>query len=338
MENKTTKKTSWWKWLLMLSLSIVLLYFAFRGVKWSDFIDGLRSCNFWWIAASMAASILAFWFRGLRWRLLMLPLNSKITRREAYDGVTVGYLINFALPRAGEFARCGVIASTKKTSFEKALGSVVLERTFDLLSYIIILTITIFGSWEVFGKFITNEFLIPLKDRIPFNLSWILAILSIIFAAFIYIFIHYKKQLSGNKVFAKFYNILSGLKDGLISGFKMKGIWKFLLLTFCVWACYWIMSMTTILAFPSISHLNGFDALFLMIIGGLGWIVPVQGGIGAYHFVISLAASSIYGIAQTDGVIFATISHESQAITMILCGAISLAIISLSKKRKKSEK
>ena len=93
------------QWSLMLLLAFVLLYFAFRGVKWADFMEGVRSCDFRWIAVSMAASILAFVIRGLRWRLVMLPLNPSITRREAYDGVTVAYLTNFALPRAGELAR-----------------------------------------------------------------------------------------------------------------------------------------------------------------------------------------------------------------------------------------
>ena len=105
------------QWVVMLLLAAVLLYFAFRGVKWADFMDGIRSCDFRWILVSMAASILAFVVRGLRWRQVMLPLNPSITVREAYDGVTVAYLTNFALPRAGELARCGVISATGKASF-----------------------------------------------------------------------------------------------------------------------------------------------------------------------------------------------------------------------------
>ena len=70
-----------------------------------------------------------------------------------------------------------------------------------------------------------------------------------------------------------------------------------------------------------------------MIVGGLGWAVPVQGGLGAYHFIVSLALASVYGIAQTTGVVFATISHEAQALAMIVCGVASLVSISLSSKK-----
>ena len=86
------------------------------------------------------------------------------------------------------------------------------------------------------------------------------------------------------------------------------------------------------LSFPSFFELGPADALFLMVIGSFGWIVPVQGGIGAYHLIVTLALTSVYSISQTSGMIFATISHESQAIVMLLLGAISL--LNVAGKRK----
>ena len=92
------------------------------------------------------------------------------------------------------------------------------------------------------------------------------------------------------------------------------------------------MSYSTILAFDNLqTGLGADDALFLMVVGSFGWVIPVQGGIGAYHLIISLALLSVYGVSQTTGVIFATISHGSQSITMLLFGAISLLKITLKK-------
>lgn len=326
------KKNSWWKWLLMLALSGVLLFFAFRGVKWSDFVEGLRSCNYWWILASMVGSIFAFVFRGLRWRLIMLPLNPSIKRREAYDGVTVAYLTNFALPRAGEFARCGVIAATGKASFESVLGTVVLERSWDMVCYLLILISVVLVRWKKFGAFMTDEIWNPLVERLPFNAFWLVGGIIVLIVALCIALYKKRNYLKRYKFFEKFFKICRGLVGGLASGFKMKNWWGFFFFTVMVWVCYWFMSISTIYAFPQVQGLNGVDALFLMVVGGLGWIVPVQGGIGAYHFILSLAIASIYGIPQTSGVIFATISHESQAFTMLLCGAISLISISASKK------
>lgn len=324
------------QWSLMMMLAFVLLYFAFRGVKWADFMEGVRSCDFRWIAVSMTASILAFVIRGLRWRLVMLPLNPSITRREAYDGVTVAYLTNFALPRAGELARCGVISASGKASFESVLGTVVLERSWDMVTYLIILFIVLLAGESSFSQFVSDEVWGPAVDSMPFDILWIIGgAAAVCVAACILMFCH-RKRLSRYKLFAKLFSLAKGLIGGLTAGLRMKGKWRFLLYTLLLWLCYWIMSYSTILAIPQVAGLNWADALFLMVVGSLGWIVPVQGGIGAYHFILSLAMASIYSIPQTSGVIFATISHESQALTMLLCGALSLGSIYI--KKRKTEK
>lgn len=331
MDNIKSKIKKGIKWVLLLALAFVLLYFAFRGVKWSDFAAGLKSCNFYWISLSMLLSFVAFWVRGMRWRLVMLPLNDKITVTEAYHGVTIAYFTNFALPRAGEFARCGVIAATGKASFQSVLGTVVLERSWDMLTYLIILLSVMFTGESAFGKFITEDILAPASDAFSFNILWLLAAIVVVGSVALYVLYRYRERLKRNPFFNKCFNIMKGLADGLISGFKMKHKGPFFLYTLLLWICYWGMSYTTILAFPQVEGLNGLDALFLMVVGSLGWIVPVQGGIGAYHFILSLAMMSIYNIPQTSGVVFATISHESQAFTMLVCGAVSTAILYVSK-------
>lgn len=326
------------QWTLMLAVAAVLLYFAFRGVKWEDFMAGVRSCNFYWILVSMLASIMAFVIRGLRWRLVMLPLNPTITRREAYDGVTVAYLTNFALPRAGELARCGVISATGKASFESVLGTVVLERSWDMLTYLIVLFLVLIIGESSFRQFVADEVWAPAVHSMSFNILWLIgAVAAVALAACILMF-RYRARLRRYRFFDKLFTVCRGLIDGLLSGLKMKGKWKFLLYTLLLWLCYWSMSYTTILAFPQVQGLNWADAMFLMVVGSLGWIVPVQGGIGAYHFILSLAMASIYGIPKTSGVIFATISHESQALTMLVCGAVSLAAIYVSRRRKEKSK
>ena len=125
-------------------VAVVLMYFSFRGVEWSDFIAGLKSCRWGYVVLSMFAGIAAFWLRGLRWRELLLPIDGSITRLTTFNAVNIGYLANFVFPRIGEFVRCGIITNnsasesadapvgeirrTKKASYDKVLGTVVLER------------------------------------------------------------------------------------------------------------------------------------------------------------------------------------------------------------------
>ena len=205
-----------------------------------------------------------------------------------------------------------------------------------MVSYLIILFIVLLAGESSFGQFVSNEVWRPAVDSMSYDLLWIIGIAAALcVTACILIFV-YRRKLSRYRIFAKIFSLAKGLLNGLAAGLRMKGKWRFLLYTLLLWLCYWIMSYSTILAIPQVAGLNWADALFLMVVGSLGWIVPVQGGIGAYHFILSLAMASIYSIPQTSGVIFATISHESQALTMLLCGALSLGSIYL--KKRKTEK
>ena len=69
------------------------------------------------------------------------------------------------------------------------------------------------------------------------------------------------------------------------------------------------------------------DGLFLLVIGGLGMSAPVQGGIGAYHWIVSRGLSTVYGITVEQGLVFATISHESQSLLAITLGTVSFFLI-----------
>ncbi len=319
------------KYILLLGLAGLLLWFSFKGVKWDDFVTGLKEADFRWIGLSMAISVVAFLIRALRWRLIMIPLGKKITRRDSWDGINIGYLTNFAVPRAGELARCGVITRKTGLPFESVAGTVVLERSIDMLSLGVVFVSVLIFFWDSFGGFINKEIIATMESRLSTGLLIIAA--SAFAASLIFLYIIYKYRQS-HPILRKITNIAKGVLKGLLSGFRMPQKWLFLTYTVLLWVCYWLMSYTSIMAFPSISDgLGASDALFLMMVGSFGWVIPVQGGIGAYHLIISLALASVYGISQTTGVIFATISHESQALTMLLCGVISLISFTLSKRK-----
>lgn len=319
------------KYILLLGLAALLLWFSFKGVKWEDFVNGLKEADFRWIGLSMIIGIIAFLIRALRWRLIMIPLGKKIKRRDAWDGINIGYLTNFAIPRAGELARCGVITRKTGLPFETVAGTVVLERSFDLFSLGIVFLGVLFFFWDSFGSFISTEILASMESRFSTGLIIIIASAFVAFLIFLYIIYKYRQS---HPVLRKIADIVKGVLKGLVSGFKMPQKWLFLIYTILLWTCYWLMSYTSILAFSSMNEgLGASDALFLMMVGSFGWVIPVQGGIGAYHLIISLALASVYGISQTTGVIFATISHESQALTMLVCGLISLISFSISKRK-----
>ena len=107
----------------------------------------------------------------------------------------------------------------------------------------------------------------------------------------------------------KIWGLSVGLGQGLTSCLRMERKWMFLIYTALIWASYWLMAVSIMRAVPELDSLNLVDALFLSLAGSLGWVVPVPGGIGAFHFVVSLALSSIYALPMAQGIVFATLSH-----------------------------
>ena len=327
------------KYAVSASLAFVLLYFSFRDVEWADFMEGLKSCRWEFILLSMAAGSFAFWLRAVRWRKLLLPIDGSITRMTAFNGINIGNISNFVFPRIGEFIRCGVITRRsepvspddpehKKASYDKVLGTVVLERSWELLVMLLLLAVVVVGGFNRFGGFFVEQIWTPMAQRLDFSIWWIVAVLALAGVAGCYALWRYRDT---NPVFSKVWGIFRGILQGFASCMKMDRKWMFFAYTAFIWMTYWLMAASTVWAAPFLSELDLIDALFLSLVGGLGFAVPVPGGIGAFHFIISLALSAIYGIPTELGIIYATLSHTSQAITQIFFGAGSYAYEALKK-------
>ena len=327
------------KYAVSASLAFVLLYFSFRDVEWADFMEGLKSCRWEFILLSMAAGSFAFWLRAVRWRKLLLPIDSSITRMTAFNGINIGNISNFVFPRIGEFIRCGVITRRsepvspddpehKKASYDKVLGTVVLERSWELLVMLLLLAVVVVGGFNRFGGFFVEQIWTPLASRLSFSLWWIVALLALAGLAGLWALWRYRDS---NAFCSKVWGIFRGLGQGFSSCLRMDRKWLFFAYTALIWVMYWLMAASVMWAAPFLDGLDLIDALFLSLVGGLGFAVPVPGGIGAFHFIISLALSAIYGIPMEMGIIYATLSHTSQAITQIVFGAVSYGYEALRK-------
>lgn len=316
-----------------MALAALLLWASFREVDWKDFIYGLKGCRWGFVILSMSAGAFAFLLRALRWRRLLLPIDDTISRTTAFNGINIGNISNFVFPRIGEFIRCGVITkhsvpinmsnpSVKKASYDKVLGTVVLERSWELFVMLLLLAVVLIGGFDRFGTFFFEQIWTPMSASMNFSIWWIVAVLTCVAGLSVYSVWRFRNT---NAFCAKVVSIIRGILQGFASCWKMDKKWLFFAYTALIWMTYWFMASCTMWAAPFLEGLDMIDALFLSLVGGLGFAIPVPGGIGAFHFIIGLALSVIYGLPMEMGIIYATLSHTSQSITQILFGLGSYA-------------
>lgn len=350
------------KYIISALAAVILLYFSFRGVKWEDFYAGLRFCRWEWIIAAMIAGGISFWVRALRWKKLLSPIDPTITRKVSFNAINISYIANLVLPRIGEFVRCGFITRHSQmvrvnadvpgrsshvqehrlASYDKVLGTVVLERSWDVLTMLILVAVMTVSMWGRYGNFFIDKIFKPFSDRLGAGFWIVLLGLAAAFAGALWMLWHFRNR---NVVLKKVAGFAKGLWEGIISCMKMKQGWQFIVQTVAVWTLYWFMSYAVLnavrgmdtsalapdlaTAVSGLAGLGALDALFLMLAGSLSSLVPVPGGFGAFHYIVATALATVYGVPFEIGIIFATLSHESQTVMQIICGSCSYVSESL---------
>lgn len=313
--------------------ALVLLYFAFKGVNLKELANSFTNVNYVWVILAIIVGFFSHLVRALRWKLLFEPLGYNPSLANVFGAVVTGYLANLAFPRLGEVTRCGTLRKTDNIPFEKAVGTVFVERAFDVLATLTLILIVFFARVNFFGKFIYTNALVPLWHKIS-DVELLVPIVLIVSILIITIFIVLiRRNVFGNKFRSKASSFFWGLIDGLKSVFTMKRRKAFFAYTFLLWFLYWLMTWLMVFSIEATSSLSPLDGLFVMVAGSLGMVAPVQGGFGAFH-IITASALSIYGISRADGLTYAIISHESQTLLFIVLGVGALVYFMLRKRKK----
>ena len=315
------------KFVLSLALAGVLLWLALRSVDWKEFWEGLKLTRWVWLVPFFAASIGALVFRAFRWRLLLRSTGLKTTWLEAWDANNVGNLANLGIPGAGEVLRCGYVSS--KSTFGSVFGTVLMERLWDIVAIFLMLGLSLVLDRDKFGPFFAEQVWEPLTSRFQFSLWWVLAIVIVLVVLFFWAVFHFRGK---SRFFGKIADALSSVGHGFASFGHMQHKGPFLLFTMGIWTMYLLMAFSVMKSMPDLALLDMKDALFFTVVGNCASVIPVPGGIGAYHYLMALAVSGIYGKTWEAGILYATLQHELHAVLVLVLGVISYLRISVARR------
>jgi uncharacterized protein (TIRG00374 family) len=321
------------KILLLLAIATGLLFFAFKGINVSEVFGKMKQANLFWLFLSFALSFIALISRAYRWNLLIEPLGYSPKLKNTTYAVSIGYFANLAFPRLGEVTRCGTLGRAESIPFSSLLGTVIVERIVDVITLFICL---ILAAIIEFRK--VSEFLSPRIQNVKrFLISPIGIIVMVVVIIFIVLGIYYfkkKQQLKGKE--SPIVHFFNELIKGIKSIANLNRPWQFIFQSFFIWGLYFLSAYVCFFALPATSHLGLKAALVILTLGAVGMTIPLPGGTGSYHILVSQGLM-LYGLSKEDGLSFATLLHGLQLLMIVLVGSISLFLLFLENKKARNK-
>lgn len=306
---------------------------VFRQKDFSELTEGFQNVNYWWIIAAKLVGSIAHFTRAQRWRLLINPLGYSTGISSTFFAMMTGYLTNIVTPKMGEFVRCFSLKKTDNVPIPSSLGTVIIERSIDMLTVVLIFGIVFLFNFQLIDSFVSENIVAPMINNIQehSNQENILILVSSILVIGIvasFIIYRYKKgKPLGILTYpiSLFQKILKGLLDIL----RMEQRGRFLLYSSIMWLFYLLAFYTNFHAFEATSQFGLASALLVFSFSAIGWAVPVQASIGAYHWIVTQGLI-LLGLSFAEGLVFATVVHAAGIIYNLVIGTLSFIFVLLT--------
>lgn len=317
------------KVVLPLGLGIAIIYYLISKIDPSQLWEILKDANWGILLFSLLFGLLGNTIRGYRWALFITPLGYSPKISNLNYAIYGGYAVNFALPRAGEIWRCGVIAKEDNIPFSKLFGTMILDRIFDTITVAIISLVAFLFNMQFFlTQLEQNQTTFNTISGIFKSPLLYLAIGAAIITTYI-VFRFFKE----NVIVRKIKGFLSSIASDLKAIWKMNTKGRVFLYTIGIWGSYFCYFYITFFAFDFTAYLGITAGLIAFALSSISMGVPSNGGLGPWQIAV-IASLSLYGVDKLHATAFATGVFAVQSIWVIICGLFGIAMLALKKQKK----
>ena len=320
------------KYIFFLAIGVLLFWWLYKDEPFEEYKQAFSNLKYFWIAVSIFFGIMAQVSRAIRWNMLIKPMGYKPSFFNSFLAVYIMYFVNLLVPRAGEIFRCTVMNRYEKIPFTKLVGTVVIERMADFIFLILIAIVIILSQLGVFIDFFHTH--PEMQDKLTSIFSWrniiiVILVIGLIYLGFVFSRRYFRKKREedttlGSKLRSLKYNLIEGIK----SVGKLENKWLFAGHTAFIFLMWLFMLYFVFLAYEPTSHLSIQTGMITFLMGGLAMLAPVQGGIGAWHFMV-IETLVIYGIPHAEGKVFALIAHATTNLIYLIFGGIAMILMPL---------
>ncbi len=315
------------QYVIFLGGGLLLVWWQLHGMTTAEQIDfkyAISHANYLLVLPVILMNLASHFVRSMRWKLLMEPLGYNPGLTNVFGVTMIGYLANSAVPRLGEILKCTMLSRYEHLKTDKLIGTIIIERTFDLICYFILVVITVLIQINVIGNYVKEKLATyAASSAIP-----IWAELLIVVVGFLFIWFIFKKIFSlypQNKLLLKIKSFVSGIGNGIATIKNLKQRRSFILYTLFIWTMYLLQIYLGFKAMESTELLGIKAACAVLSLSTLAMIIT-PGGIGMFPFFI-MEILGIYDIASTQGKAYGWLIWGVSTGLIIVVGLFFLVLL-----------
>jgi uncharacterized protein (TIRG00374 family) len=311
-----------WQFWIGVLISVVLLYFALRGLRLGEVWDVVKEAHLIWVLPGVAVYFIGVWARAWRWHYLLRPIK-KISTTKMFPIVTIGYMGNNIYPaRAGELLRALVLKRHAGVPVSASLATIVVERIFDgvVMLAFVFLNLPELARLNQDSGFIGNIQQLALWGAAAFSAALMIFLLA---AMFPLITERIANTLIERVVPARFREALGGFVTRFLTGLiALRSPWNILMI-FITSSVIWLLETGK---YWFIMHAFTFEVSFfaLMLMNGivnLATTIPsAPGYIGTFDLT-GIALLTAYGVPKEIATGYTLLLHVALWLPITLLGA-----------------
>lgn len=328
------------KILVPLVVTVGLCWLLFARQNFGEMVRIVRTdCNYWWIVLALGLSVLSHVFRAMRWRLQLRAIDVDAPLFTVVLSIFGTYAVNLVAPRLGELWRTGYISQRENAPFDSVFGSMVADRFADTLTVALLTFVTFIFAGGPLVDFLRENGAHTTVERIRAIVTspWTISLTALAVLAVVWVMVRYRS----NPAVAKVRGFFKGIWRGFAAIATMKGRGRWLLLTGCIWGCYFLQMYVAFFAFPATAQvvaLHGIGAVAVcFILSSIAMVIPSNGGIGPWQiaviFALGVYSSGIPALTRDYAGSFANLVLGSQTLLLIALGIFTFVCIAIQKKK-----
>ena len=320
------------QFILFLGIGLWIFWLLYKDFDFSRLKKVLEDANYYWVLLSIVVTLLSYMSRTRRWVLMIEPLGIKPSYRFTFIAIMTGYLMNMAIPRMGEVARCGVMHRSYGVSFTSLVGTLITERFIDLIMLLLLTTFLVLGQFGKINLFMENNPVMRETINGIISSPWLWIFIFTVIGFMIAWWLKIRKTEFFEKVKIFFNSFIKGLQTVL----NMEKKWEFIFHSVFIWFMYFLMLYTMFFAFDFTARLPIGAAFMAFILGSFGMLAPINAGIGAWHFMV-IQSLLVFGANTSDGEIFALVAHFVSTAFVVVVGLASLVVFPFMSRKHSSK-